>query len=483
MDTSSETENPAGTAGNGGLDPAEIARLDAQYTPIDLFSAWSDLRIDQRIWSRQLSFLEDQRATLKQEDLERALAVAMRAAAVDTGAIEGLYETDRGLTYTIAVQEAAWQTKMRARDERIPDFFEAQLAAYDLASEIASSARPITEVWIREVHQVVTRPQGEYEVETSQGRIRVPLPKGQYKQHPNHVKQADETIHVYAPVDLTPAEMHRLVEELNSAQFASAHPVIQTAYAHYCLVAIHAFADGNGRVARAVASVFLRRQASIPLLIWFDQRPEYLDALEAADHGDRQAFVDFVSDRAIDTFGLVANEIGPGPEDYIPAISKLYESYGGLKFEELDQKAAEIMQHTVTLAQEVVRELDIPAEIGITSDSGGRRHQPSDPATYRDPLQGAAVARVVMTTRAPAQATVQLDFQVFIAQKERARYAFRLESPPDSGPAVDIRLKDVRPAISAALSFHVRSWVRRRLIKGLAELKGKAEDARRTAGF
>lgn len=479
MDTSSETENP-GAGGHSSLDTADVAKLDAQYTPFDSFAAWSDLRIDERIWTTQLAFLERQRATLRQEDLNRALDVAARAAAVDTGAIEGLYETDRGLTYTIAVQATDWQTQMRARDERIGDFLVAQLAAYDLASEIASAARPITEVWIREVHEVVTRPQGEYEVETPQGRIRVPLPKGRYKDHPNHVKQADGTLHVYAPVDLTGAEMHRLVGELNSAQFTSAHPVLQTAYAHYGLVAIHAFADGNGRVARAVASVFLRRKASIPLLVWSDQRSEYFDALEAADHGHRQTFVDFVFDRAIDTLGLVSNEFGPRAEDYIPAISKLYESYGGLKFEELDQKAAELRNNIVSLVEQVRKELNVPPEISIGSDVNGRRLQNTDPATYRDPLGGAATARAVLGTRAPAQATVQINFQVFIAKEERARYAFRLES--DLGEPRDIRLKDVHPAISASLSFHMASWVRRRLIEGLSELQKAAEAARRAAG-
>ena len=45
------------------------------------------------------------------------------------------------------------------------------------------------------------------------------------------------------------------------------HPAVQAAYAHYALTAIHPFADGNGRLARTVASVFLMRSAGVPLFL------------------------------------------------------------------------------------------------------------------------------------------------------------------------------------------------------------------------
>ena len=65
--------------------------------------------------------------------------------------------------------------------------------------------------------------------------------------------------------------------------FEQAHPVLRTAYAHYALVVVHPFADLNGRAARALASTFLLQAQQIPLVIFADQRNEYLDALTAAD--------------------------------------------------------------------------------------------------------------------------------------------------------------------------------------------------------
>lgn len=124
--------------------------------------------------------------------------------------------------------------------------------------------------------------------------------------------------------------MRRLCKELSSKEFAAAHPVLQAAYSHYCLVAIHPFADGNGRVARALASVYLYRAASIPLLILFDNRSVYFDALTQADTGNPQVFVDFVMDRAIDAFMLVSESLraaqAPSPEELLTELDRLYGS-------------------------------------------------------------------------------------------------------------------------------------------------------------
>lgn len=465
-------------------DEIDIRVLDAQYKPIDSFGEWTSLSVDDAIWERQLAFLEERRSTLGPAELERALDVAVRTAAVDSGAIEGLYETDRGLTYTIAVKEAAWQTAMRQHDERMPDFFQAQLAAYDLASEVAASRQPFTEAWIRRLHEVLCQPQASYKALTPQGWVESPLPKGEYKRQPNHVRQADGSAHAYAPVDLTAAEMHRFVDQLNSTELEIAHPVLQAVYAHYWLVAIHPFADGNGRVARALASVFLRRAAHIPLLIWADQRVEYFDALEAADRGGRQTFVDFVFDRAIDAFTLVSNELGPYPEDQMVALSKVHASYGGLTFQELDDKAAQIVQRIAEIAKAVVDELSAPRGLILRpfSSSGGSPRKIDDP-DYRTALGGSLMAGLEMESSAPARASRRLQIEILIARKENARYAFRLDCLTHNVPQLEIRLRDVHPTISQSLAIQMRAWIRRALAEGLAQLTGEAQEARRQAGF
>jgi Fic family protein len=140
------------------------------------------------------------------------------------------------------------------------------------------------------------------------------LTKGRYKVLPNHVRTRDGTDHSYAPVDVTPAEMARLVGELRTKAFVAAHPVVQAAYAHYGLVVIHPFADGNGRVARALASVFTYRAISMPIVILSEQKETYLDALEGADGGNYQMFVDFMLERTVGTILFVRESAQDNPE-------------------------------------------------------------------------------------------------------------------------------------------------------------------------
>ena len=78
--------------------------------------------------------------------------------------------------------------------------------------------------------------------------------------------------------------------------------------AHYAFVCIHPFADGNGRVSRALASVFLYRSPGIPLVIFADQKNTYIDALEAADKGKYNLFVQFIADVCTDTVGLFSSD-------------------------------------------------------------------------------------------------------------------------------------------------------------------------------
>src|SRR5439155_1802737 len=243
------------------------------------------------------------------EVLGRAREIAKRAAALDTGAIEGLYEVDRGFTYTVAFETSAWEAALAQKGEYVRSLFEAQLHDYDYVLDFATKAEPISEAAIRALHEEVCRAQTTYRVMTTVGPQEQALPRRQYKIMPNHVRTRKGADHSYAPVDVTPAEMARLVAELRSDAFLTAHPVLQAAYAHYGLVAIHPFADGNGRVARALASAFTYRAISMPIVILSEHKNVYFDALENADTGDYLSFVDFMLARSLDTIKLVDESV------------------------------------------------------------------------------------------------------------------------------------------------------------------------------
>lgn len=64
-------------------------------------------------------------------------------------------------------------------------------------------------------------------------------------------------VHRGAPHEDLPRLMHEFVEFVNSGRFRSEHPVVRALVAHFFLVTIHPFGDGNGRVSRLVEAAIL----------------------------------------------------------------------------------------------------------------------------------------------------------------------------------------------------------------------------------
>jgi Fic family protein len=78
-------------------------------------------------------------------------------------------------------------------------------------------------------------------------------------------------------------------EWLNDAEAREVHPVLRAGIAHYILVAIHPFVEGNGRTVRAFASLILMREGYnikkfFSLEEHFDSDPaSYYDAIASVD--------------------------------------------------------------------------------------------------------------------------------------------------------------------------------------------------------
>jgi Fic family protein len=103
---------------------------------------------------------------------------------------------------------------------------------------------------------------------------------------------------------------------------------------------IHPFADGNGRVARALGSVFTYRSSSVPLLILVENRQNYLDSLREADDGHYQSFVDFTLERGLDAIRLFDESIraamAPSVDDAVAKLKGLFVTKGGYSHKEVD---------------------------------------------------------------------------------------------------------------------------------------------------
>lgn len=212
---------------------------ESAYAPFPSFLDWKPSEYDSGLVDRYEQQLRTLKMRVSEADLERALQVVNRYAAIDTGAIEGLYQVDRGFTKTVATQTAAWENALKLKGEGVKRAIDDALGAYEYVLDAVTGAVPITEVWIRELHQIICASQDSFTVHTPVGPQDHALPKGVYKVMPNSPTNASTgRVHAYAPPSQTPAEMARLIAELRTSEFQSAHPVLQAAYAHYAYVAI-----------------------------------------------------------------------------------------------------------------------------------------------------------------------------------------------------------------------------------------------------
>ena len=292
------------------VSPESMGAEAVGYWPFPSVSQWAGLAVSLRDVDNAHARMQEAKETVSTEALGSVLEAARRAAAVDTNAIEGIFPTDRSFTRTVAEQTGAWQQLMDQRGAHVRPAFEDTLAGFDFILDHTTGKYPLTETAIKELHAVMLNSQDEITVYVSvNGKLqaqRQKLPKGEYKKQPNSPTRHDGSTFHYAPVADTAPEMARFIAELNSETFAALHPVVQAAYAHYAFVRIHPFADGNGRIARALASIFLYRAPGVPLVIYHDQRADYLDALEAADDGDFKQLVRFLAEKSVDTAWSIA---------------------------------------------------------------------------------------------------------------------------------------------------------------------------------
>jgi Fic family protein len=462
----------------------DVRRADAEYKPFPPFTEWAGLHLDITRWDRYASRLKEKGAT-STETLKRALNVVKRAAAVDTGAIEGLYQTDRGFTFSVAMEVAAWETLLSGKGPEVASLFKSQLEAYDYILDFATRRVPIAEAWIRELHAVICAAQEVYTAYTPFGIQKQTLVKGEYKTQSNHVISREGEIHSYAPVDLTPAEMHRLCEELVSNAFLAAHPVLQASYSHYALVCVHPFADGNGRVARALASVFTYRSQSVPILILSENNREYYDALASADEGDPQPFVDFMLERTLDAIQVASDSLrsvqAPALQDSLAGLHRLHRTRGGYTHAEVDQAGLKLLN---LLGAEISRVFDAEKkgdEIVLSLGVDAGQYNPLL-ASSRLPSSGAQRLYIKLSSIAPAEAVLERSFGIEVP-KDCGREDDLIIQDVNTKEIFEARITAVHPNPSGALSMRLRILAERILSEGLNDLRVKAAESLRKNGL
>jgi Fic family protein len=442
------------------IESTGIAQADQFYRGFPDFSAWGELSAeDVNLWNRFAASLKKRRREASPEVLKAAVEVAVRAAALDTGAIEGLYSVDRGFTMTVALQSLTWEQAIEERGVGVRELFEAQLAAYELVLDAVTHKLPITEAWIRALHERLCEPQRTYRVLTDVGWQEQEFPKGEYKTRPNHVHLTDGTFHAYAPVDRVADEMHRLVEQIRTPEFEATHPVLQASYCHYAFVMIHPFADGNGRVARALASTFFYRAQSIPLVIFENQRPAYLESLRAADLGDFGPLISFFLNRGIDTMQLISESLITAavakPKDLASRINRAAKYWREFSDSDLRSTSDRILQKLEQMFQASVAAL----ESSIISANVSRIIEEENFISgYKINPFGKTFT---LYSKIPRSTHIYLS--VFVFWSFRPKPLPLLIHASNNDDHLEVRLEDVTPELTPYFLLRLDRWIQRQL--------------------
>ena len=132
---------------------------------------------------------------------------------------------------------------------------------------------------------------------------------GAYKILPNHVLQLDGTIHKYVEPEQVAPQMEILCDWINQ-NLDVLHPVIVAAIAHYNMVRIHPFDDGNGRGTRLLMNLILLKKGLPPAIIKNEKRRFYIESLASADKGELLPFVNLIADSCVETLAMMRIELG-----------------------------------------------------------------------------------------------------------------------------------------------------------------------------
>ena len=222
-----------------------------------------------------------------------------RQHAIETGVIERLYDLTQGVTETL-IEEGFREELISYGESSIPagqliEVLNDHLDAVDMVFDFIKEERPLGKNFLHELHLIVTRHQGQVEVIDSLGKRSLrDLRKGQFKEHPNNPRRIDGTTFQYCSPEQVESQITQMLDLYAGLEQSKTHPAIIAAWLHHAFATIHPYQDGNGRVGRLLTTLVLIRHGLFPFTVLRQEKPKYIDALEAADRSEVQPFVDLV---------------------------------------------------------------------------------------------------------------------------------------------------------------------------------------------
>jgi Fic family protein len=334
-----------------------------------------------RIWAEQKTELAESGAL---DEFDKRLR---REWAIETGIIEGVYTLDRGVTRTLiekGIEAALIPHDATNRDpELVGRILQDHLHALEGMFDFVGGQRQLSTSYIKELHAALLRSQTTYTVTDQFAQeFEKRLEKGLYKDAPNNPSREDGCVHEYCPPELVASEMDRLLQMHIEHESRSVPVEVEAAWLHHRFTQIHPFADGNGRVARAIASLVFIKAGWFPLVVTRDDRTRYIVALEKADAADLRPLIAIFVEaqrKALIQASEAAYDVPRTPSPHSPheaiaaARDRLVQR-GRLSLNEwLTAKASANKLHpfAVQRFQKIVQDLQeqIPASTGFTFES------------------------------------------------------------------------------------------------------------------
>lgn len=273
------------------------------WKPVTFSKKWAEadtIRFDEIApsWYRKRKILKE-----NSKEYSDFLTQIKRQHAIETGIIEQLYDLKDGVTETL-IKEGFIESLLQHGDTDIPekklfdylrDHFNAIEFVFDVVKE---DSRPLSKGYILELHQLITQHQDTCDAIDSLGQpVQVKLMKGAFKKLPNNPSNvSDGTNFLYCPPEQVDSEIEELLNIYQRQSQQHISPIVLAAWFHHAFTTIHPFQDGNGRMARLLATLLLIKSGLFPLTVRRNDKRQYIDGLRAADNEEPQLTVAFFSE-------------------------------------------------------------------------------------------------------------------------------------------------------------------------------------------
>ncbi len=278
-----------------------MAQISHHWQPIeDLPEDWKSL-VDEQVYAVIRAWQEQADKLRARDSYTRFLMELRRQWAIETGALERLYSISEGATKTL-IEKGLDAALISHSDtdkpvEHVLDMIQDQHTTIDGLYQLISDKRQLSISYVRELHQVITAHQDTYDArDPSGGLVQPKMIRGEWKKWPNNVEGPDNFVFEFCPPEQVDSEIERLVAMHKQHREMQVPPEVEAAWLHHRFTLIHPFVDGNGRVARCLATLVFLRAEWFPLVITRKDKADYITALREADQGDLKPFITFMAD-------------------------------------------------------------------------------------------------------------------------------------------------------------------------------------------